>query len=153
MKKNTFRKLFVVFVFLPIVFCGCEKDDFKAVEVHRTEQIYQSALPVFDTTTIPEINRVIEHYSYIVAKSMVNRSFRSLIKENAMLMFDGDYDVLAVTLHDMILTGGEEETVEQLLVKEYEALPDKYNGMSGNEFLQYALLNPLSYSHCKNPIF
>ena len=71
---------------------------------------------------------------------MVNRSFRSLIKENAMLMFDGDYDVLAVTLHDMILTGGEEETVEQLLVKEYEALPDKYNGMSGNEFLQYALL-------------
>ena len=131
--------LIATMLFLTIGLAGCEKDNYEMIRELPTSQLLLTNSPSFDTTSIPKINNVIEQYSYLIASCMENSSFRSLIKEKAMERFDGDYDVLATTLHESYLPNGIK--VIELLSSKYDSLFRINGEMTGNDFIQYAVLS------------
>lgn len=50
-----------------------------------------------------QMDTIIHQYSKVIAVAMTNPKFRNIVKEQALLQFDGDYDVLSTKLHNLLL--------------------------------------------------
>lgn len=84
----------VVFIFL---FSSCEKED-------DYNQTNPSELKTVEQLSSVEKNEMIENYARVIAASMGDKELRSIIKEEALLKFDGDYDILSSTLEKRMLS-------------------------------------------------
>jgi hypothetical protein len=83
---------------------------------------------------------MIENYALILASSMGDNELRSTIKEEAQLMFDGDYDILTNKLENRVLPEKSIQIKELLSITHSQsALKSsnlKSNNISGEEFLE-----------------
>ena len=51
----------------------------------------------YDVSTI---NEIINQYSKVIAIALDDTGFRALLKRNALVQFDGDYDILVKDIHN-----------------------------------------------------
>ena len=45
------------------------------------------------------MNEIIDRYSKVIAVALEDSDFRALIKKDALIQFDGDYDILVKDFH------------------------------------------------------
>ena len=127
-RKNMATIIATAIICLTIILAGCSKE----------EMIPPKTLPASIHTEEDEsslyiaLNDMIEQYAKVLAAALPDYELRSIIKSQAMLRFDGDYDILATTLHGKQLSNGSD--VETLLRSVYDDLyPDAER--DGNQFL------------------
>ena len=53
-----------------------------------------------------KINAMMEDYSQVLSSALQNEEIRQIIREKAMVMFDGDYDVLVDDFHSISMNDG-----------------------------------------------
>ncbi len=101
-------KCFSLLVITAMLLSGCEKGD-------SLDQDKLAGSAEIEKLSISEKNEMIESYAFILASSIGNKEFRSMIKKEAQLMFDGDYDILIKKLDYMWLPT-QHMQVKELLV-------------------------------------
>ena len=94
--KKTRLTLFSIVMATMVLFVGCKKE--KAVLSPNTSNNRESS--------IQQTNTFIMQYALSLAKLLENEEVRQVIKEEAMKKTDGDYDILASTLHNKELCNG-----------------------------------------------
>ena len=85
---------------------------------------------LYEGMEITYIDSLVDMYSKVLAKSLNNNELRMVVKNMALRMFDGDYDILCTELQNVSLnsTG---RTVAELLAASYSSI---FQG-SGADFL------------------
>ena len=73
-----------------VLLASCTKDD---VESHSIQSINEYS--------VEQKTDLISSYAQMLAASMGNPDIRNVIKSEAQLKFDGDYDILVNTLHSI----------------------------------------------------
>lgn len=106
--KSLIIKHFYLLSIIIFLISGCEKE-----EKLYPEQIDQSFDPEEKTAT--EKNKMIENYAFILATSMHDNELRSVIKHEAQVKFDGDYDILTSKLESIAMTRKDIQVKEFLL--------------------------------------
>lgn len=131
--KSLNFKWFSFIVIATLLFSSCEKED-----NHNQENT--SELMNIEQLSLVEKNEMIENYALILATSMGDNELRSTIKEEAQLMFDGDYDILSNKLENRVLTKKSIQVKELLSTSHSQTALKSSNLKSGNisgeEFLE-----------------
>jgi len=126
MKKNL-----IVFLFLGINFYSCQKDKEEVlVEASKERRITS------------ETNYLIRNYAKILAVSIADQEMRRAIKEEAMVKFDGDYNILAHGFEKRILPN-RNICVGNLLRDTHSLLNENYGTFksSSNEDSYFEMVN------------
>jgi hypothetical protein len=102
-RKNWF------FMVIPLLLAGCSKDELAGPEP------VQPVATVTDSTTAFK-NKLLTDYAIVLARAVRQKELRTVIRDRAMLRFDGDYDVLVSRLeNETLLEPG--KTVRDYLVE------------------------------------
>lgn len=124
LKKLTFFMIVSTFIGVSVLI-SCTKENEILENEHNSFQI--------KTKEAENENIIIEQYSALVAKSLINPEFRERLKKAALERFDGDYDVLAINLRPDSLQ--EFSTMAKIMEETYnENFKDKYKS-TYKEFL------------------
>lgn len=94
--KDVIIKNFSFIILTLTAFISCEKEDIIIQE--QTRELHDVS-----DLTLSQKNEMIEQYALILASSLMDMEMRTIIKKEAQLMFDGDYDVLTCKLENSIL--------------------------------------------------
>lgn len=94
--KSIIIKYLSLAILLNVIFLSCEKDETISVE-QNPEYL------ILDELSLDEKNNMIEDYALMLASTLGEKELRSIIKEEAQLMFDGDYDILTSKLESRVL--------------------------------------------------
>ncbi len=131
--RSLIIKYFYLLSMIIFLISGCEKE-----EKLYPEQIDQSCDPEEKTTS--EKNKMIENYAYIIATSMHDNEFRSAIKQEALVKFDGDYDILTSKLESIVMARKKIQVKDFLLsstdIKDnlFKSTANKNKNLTGKEF-------------------
>lgn len=135
------KKLFYLFLVAFIaLFTACNNDDNESEMDNEFSNQLDEEKSSSHQYSVKEKNAMLEDYAKILASSMHNQPLRNLIKVEAQLMFDGDYDILANKLENILLPEINIH-VKELLTTSYfqNSLKDthlKSSSISGEEFLE-----------------
>lgn len=86
----------------------------------------------YDVSTI---NEIINQYSKVIAIALDDTGFRALLKRNALVQFDGDYDILVKDIHNQIFINSEDSVVGFLANIVDRNFQSEFE-MSGRDFLE-----------------
>lgn len=111
MKTNKFFILFLLITTLLLTSCTKEQ------EVSKVSMINQEK----EKSDNYELNRAIDQYAKGIARLLENKEVRTIIKEEAMRKFDGDYDILATSL--------QEKTIQSENCTFFELLSDQLGSL------------------------
>jgi hypothetical protein len=89
--KNILYRIFGL-ALISIILLSCEKK-----EIQNNSELRWHGL------NVQEKNELIASYAYLLAKSLKDNELRGIIKREAELMFDGDYDILSDKLESIVL--------------------------------------------------
>lgn len=103
---------------------SCEKEDAKN---------QNASLEMTRNLSVSEKNELIESYAIMLASSIKNKELRSAIKQEALLMFDGDYDILTNKLENMALPNNR-IGIKELLLKSYPEIIEKNSDLKSSQF-------------------
>jgi hypothetical protein len=114
------------------VLSSCEKD-------YNNNQMKPSELNDIKDLTLKEKSELIENYAIALAASVADKELRAVIKKEAQLMFDGDYDILTCRLEEMLLPT-QQMVIKDLFIASYNEKIYSSNNLKschleGNDFL------------------
>jgi hypothetical protein len=121
-------KYILIVVILVIVFSSCEKEDF----YNKEESIEVANI---DNLSLTEKNDLIEDYALLIASSLGDNELRSIIKEEAIIKFDGDYDILTSKLENRVLLKKNIQ-VKDILVTTSSMSSLKSGKLTGKDYLE-----------------
>lgn len=125
MKKSI---VFFVVVFIGIIFfTRCQKDDFKSSSLTPSELSSNDLTGLYSLQgNKSEYDKNIRKFAKALAKAMVNEELRKLIKEEALLKVDGDYDIIWKDFKQKkINTNGIETDMLEIIVDNTEDIEGK----------------------------
>lgn len=103
-----------------VLLASCTKDD---VESHSIQSINEYS--------VEQKTNLISSYAQMLAASMGNPEIRNVIKSEAQLKFDGDYDILVNTLHSVELKE-HNVTIKKMLANSCVETRANEGGFSGD---------------------
>lgn len=131
--KCLYYNWFSFIVIATLLLSSCEKED-------NQNQENASEMMAKEQLSLVEKNEMIENYALILATSMGDNELRFTIKEEAQLMFDGDYDILTNKLENRVLPNKSIKVKELLTTSHSQTTLKSSNLKSGNisgeEFLE-----------------
>jgi hypothetical protein len=110
----------ILVLYVVIIPVGCERSDLRSGDSRNTEVLFEKN----------GYNLDMQDFSLAVTSAIKdNKSFRNLIKEEALKMFDGDYDVLLSNIvnyrvdpaESLVKSAGESYCVRDLLQSHYKS--------------------------------
>lgn len=84
------------------------------------------------------INNAIQQYSKVIAIALNNEEFRSVVKENALKQFDGDYDILVKDLHNLLMPNSS-NSISEFLASIVDSVLYSDINTGGSNFLREAI--------------
>lgn len=81
------------------------------------------------------MNEIIDRYSKVIAVALEDSDFRALIKKDALIQFDGDYDILVKDFHNQMFINST-DSVKRFLANIVDRNFQLEFKMSGEEFLE-----------------
>lgn len=147
MKMKYNIKSIVTVILLGILITSCEKEEEVKQDI-LTETYNDNLKGIFNVGDVGDLNLIeknelIENYALILASSIKDVELRYIIKEEAKLMFDGDYDILTSTLESLTVRNKETQVRELLIAacseESIKINSRMFNGntkISGSEFLE-----------------
>lgn len=118
-------------IILVMLIFGCQKEELnQTVEPEMTSDNIESYINL-EEPNLEQINEILEVYTYLIASSLDVVELRSVIKDEAKLRFDGDYDVLTSKLESIILPTKNIQ-VRELLTSRFS---DNYQTLINREIL------------------
>ena len=126
MKKQTFLCATLFALLGSSLMFSCTDETLSTVEKASTKS--SSPTSTFSTEAI---DSMMHYYTLAVAKAAQSEEFRITLKKMALQQFDGDYDILASTLHKQTLPSSQ-TTIQDLIASCYDQLSNGYKGMNGN---------------------
>lgn len=129
--NNSIKKMSWLIGLVVIVMFGtsCDKESTPQPSV-------KEKLPELAKTNTTKKNQMIQDFAMMLANSLKDNEVRKLIKAEALLMYDGDYDILANSFQDKTL-GESNVKLKNHLVNSYYSLfnSSRTNKTSGDNFL------------------
>ena len=117
---NLFLTGIIPVLFVVLIPAGCERSELRPGDSHNSERLFEKN----------GYNLDMQDFSLAVTSAIKdNKSFRNLIKEEALKMFDGDYDVLlsnivnysVVPAESSVKSAGKEYCVRDLLQSHFKS--------------------------------
>lgn len=84
---------------------------------------------------VSAMNEIIDRYSKVIAVALEDSDFRALIKKDALIQFDGDYDILVKDFHNQMFINST-DSVKRFLANIVDRNFQLEFKMSGEEFLE-----------------